>query len=59
MTSKTAIVFPARAGMSPGRGLAWFLAQCFPRTRGDEPRRAIFNLTEMIVFPARAGMSRW
>ena len=31
------MVFPARAGMSPGISLGERTATSFPRTRGDEP----------------------
>ena len=35
--TKSLIVFPARAGMSPRVRYERELALCFPRTRGDEP----------------------
>ena len=30
-------VFPAHAGMSPGRAMRFMGGPCFPRPRGDEP----------------------
>ena len=54
-----ALVFPARAGMSPGHPVGAFPAPGFPRTRGDEPICLSGFRNAVLVFPARAGMSRW